>query len=259
MPALLEVRLPDGTLILRSPLLAACGFDHAFSTAVGPDDTVFDLSSPGHSPRDTPPETLQSAIDRFVATVAAGTTIATTRQVHGDAVTTADRASDAEADAIASHDPTRLVAVRTADCVPILLGCRRRGVVAAIHAGWRGLVNDVLAAAVRHLVDDGADPADLVAAIGPAIGVEAFEIGPEVAEAFRAAGLASAIHDRTPRPHADLHAAARARLLNAGLSENAIDGSPVCTASDRRFFSHRRDDGRTGRHLSAIRCWRRPG
>lgn len=259
MSDLLEVRLPDGTLILRSPLLTACGFDHAFSTAIGPDDAAFDLSSPGHSPLDTPAAELRAALARFVELVAAGTTLATARQVHGDTVTTADRAADAEADAIAGDDPSRLVAIRTADCVPILLGCRRRGAVVAVHAGWRGLVADVPAAAVRHLTAEGSEPTDLVAAIGPAIGVDAFEIGPEVAAAFRTAGLDAAVVDRTPRPHADLHAAARRRLREAGLADEAIDGAPTCTASDARFFSHRRDAGRTGRHLSAIRSLASPG
>lgn len=258
MPALTERRHPDGMMILQSPLLSAAGFDHAFSTAIGDDGRPFDLSSPGNSPLGTPATRLRDDLQRFTSTVAPTVTLVTTRQVHGDVVVDAATAAEAQADAIACDDPGLLVAVRTADCVPILLGCRRRGAVVAIHAGWRGLVADVPAAAVRHLVADGSASDDLVAAIGPAIGVEAFEIGHEVADAFHESGLSAAVHDRIPRPHADLHAAARQRLIDAGLAPDRIDGVECCTAADRRYFSHRRDEGRTGRHLSAIRSLASP-
>ncbi len=257
MPALHESPQADGTLLLRSGLLEELGFQHAFSTSIGPDGEPFDLSSPGNSPLDSDPDHLRRNLATFVGHVAPGTSPATVHQVHGDVVVNIEAASGARADAIASTDPSRLAAIRTADCVPILLACRRRGAVAAIHAGWRGIVSDMPGAAVRHLLEAGSRPEDLVAAIGPAIGIDAFEIGPEVAEAFRAAGLESAVSRRVPRPHADLHHATQRRLIAAGVADIAIDGLPWCTSGDRRLFSHRRDRGRTGRQFAAIRCWHR--
>jgi YfiH family protein len=257
MIPLIEEGLADGLVVLRSRLLLEAGFPHAFSTAVGPGDARFDLSRPGQSPMDTPPDRLETNLRRFRDSIDPATVIASPRQVHGTSLTTAGLAETSEADLVTSLDPTRLAAIRTADCVPILMGCRRRGEVVAIHAGWRGIVGNAPTVAIRHLEAAGSTAADLVAAIGPAIGVEAFQVGPEVAEACRAAGLGEAVVDRTPRPHVDLHLAARRLMLNAGLSPGAIDGAPVCTLTDPRFFSHRGDEGRTGRQLSAIRCWQR--
>jgi YfiH family protein len=186
-------------------------------------------------------------------------TLAAPRQIHGTAIASTRIAESSEADLVAGQDPDRLAAVRTADCVPILMGCRLRGEVVAIHAGWRGVVADAPGVAVRHLVAAGSQPHDIVAAIGPAIGPDAFEVGPEVAAAFRDAGLAEVVLDRSPRPHVDLHQAATRLLIDAGVDPAAIDGLPICTVADHRFFSHRRDRGRTGRHLSAIRCWHHSG
>jgi YfiH family protein len=255
MSDLIDDLLADGTLVLRSRILLAAGFQHAFSTGLGPEGRRFDLSRPGQSPMETPVDELAANLRRFADAVAVGTTIASPRQVHGVSIAEADVAESTPADLVASTDPTRLAAVRTADCVPILLGCRRRGAVVAVHAGWRGIVGDAPGTAVRHLVSHGSTAADLVAAIGPAIGLDAFEVGPEVAAEFTAAGLGSAVDPRQPKPHVDLHAAARQRLLAAGLAADAIGGASICTAQDPRFFSHRGDRGRTGRHLSAIRCW----
>ena len=119
MPALQESHQADGTLLLRSTLLDGLGFQHAFSTAIGPAGEVFDLSSPGNSPLDSAPERLRRNLEVFVAGVAPGTLPATVHQVHGDVVVEAEAARGARADAIASTDPSRLAAVRTADCVPI--------------------------------------------------------------------------------------------------------------------------------------------
>lgn len=252
MTALRDDRLPDGTLLLRSPLLESEGIPHAFSTALGPEGRCFDLSRPGHSPLETPSNRLESDIGRFAAAVVPDGILSSPRQVHGIDIVDACVADDSSADATCTSDPGRIAAIRTADCVPILLACPRRNEVIAIHAGWRGLVADAPGSAVRALVSRGSDPGDLVAAIGPAIGVSAFEIGEEVAAEFETAGLKDTLRPGTPRPHGDLHQAATLRLLGSGIPPTRIDGEPTCTASSPRFFSHRRDQGRTGRHLSAI-------
>ena len=252
MPALRDHQLADGTLLLRSPLLESLGFPHAFSTAIGPQGRRFDLSRPGHSPLETSPERLRTDIDRFASEVVPGAILSAPRQVHGIDIVDACIADEASADATWTGDPRRIAAIRTADCVPILVACPDRNEVMAIHAGWRGLVSDAPGTAVRMLVSRGSNSARLIAAIGPAIGLTAFEIGEEVVAEFERSGLGGALRPGSPRPHGDLHLAARERLLESGLSPTGIDGEPACTASSPRFFSHRRDHGRTGRHLSAI-------
>ena len=173
------------------------------------------------------------------------------KQVHGCGVAQggADRPG-CEADAAIARNPGQVCAVMTADCLPLLL-CNRHGTsIAAIHAGWRGLASGVIESALAEL---GADPAELLAWLGPAIGPNAFEVGPEVRAAFLAANPALA-HAFSPRPGdkwlADLYALARARLTAAGVAR--IFGGDYCTyAAPDLFFSFRRD-GATGRMASLI-------
>jgi YfiH family protein len=158
------------------------------------------------------------------------------------------------ADAIVSDQPHHMLVVRMADCPTALLADESGRVAAAVHAGWRGIVAGVLPAAVRTFRDRfGVDPARLTAAIGPCIGLQRYEVGPEVAEAFREAGLGEAIDERiAPRPHADLTRAAVIQLQGMGLSPEAIEASDRCTHREaKEFFSYRRDQGQTG-HMAAV-------
>lgn len=171
------------------------------------------------------------------------------RQVHGGEVWRVGpdlvKPGDAPcADALVCAEPGRLLVIRTADCVPVLLA--GAGEVAAVHAGWRG----VLAGVVPRAVAAMAGP--VVAAIGPCIGLEHFEVGEEVAAAFEAAGLGEAVvRDRWPRAHVDLALAVEGQLRRAGVTE--IDVTDRCTFRDAgEFFSHRRDAGRTGRMAAVI-------
>lgn len=172
-------------------------------------------------------------------------------QVHGCEI--ADAASAAigcEADAMVAHGPGRVCAVMTADCLPVLLCDESASHVAAVHAGWRGLVSGVVERAVERL---GSDPAALLAWLGPAIGPQAFEVGEEVRDAFLAAD-AGCGHAFRPSPQgrwlADIYALARRRLARAGVER--VWGGDLCTFSEpERFFSYRRD-GRTGRMASLI-------
>ena len=173
------------------------------------------------------------------------------QQVHGTAaVDIAKMAKTVEADAAFCREPGRVCAVMTADCLPVLFCDRSGSVVAAAHAGWRGLLAGVLETSIA-----GMDvPADQILVwLGPAIGPQNFEVGQEVRDAFVARDVAAhaAFH-----PHgagkwlADLYWLARQRLNAAGVT--AIYGGELCTVADaKRFFSYRRD-GVTGRMASLI-------
>ena len=182
------------------------------------------------------------------------------RQVHGTGVlrvddrlpygnATAERArmvDEPEADAAVTDVPGAVLAVLTADCLPVVLAARGGGEVAVAHAGWRGLAAGVLERTVAAMA---AAPGDLVAWLGPAAGPEAYEVGAEVRDAFVAGDPGAGAAFRPSRPghwHVDLYALARLRLQAAGLSAADIHGGGLCTITDRRFFSHRRD-GRSGR------------
>jgi YfiH family protein len=173
------------------------------------------------------------------------------RQVHGNAVVDVTVAQpDCEADANYARRAGTVCAVLTADCLPILV-CDGGGTrVAAVHAGWRGLLNGVVENAVRTLNIPGRE---LLAWLGPAIGPLAFEVGDEVRAAYIASDPATAEHF-TPSPAgrwlADLYGLARQRL--ARVHVDRVYGGHWCTASDAsRFYSYRRD-GVTGRMASLI-------
>ena len=154
---------------------------------------------------------------------------ATVRQVHGSAVAVADRPGDqGEADAIVTTVPGLGLAVFTADCIPIVL--EGPGVVAVVHAGWRGLVAGVVASARTAMEALGRPP--LRAALGPAIGPCCFEVGPEVAARF--AGYRSETTWGTVS--VNLRAAAAASMTGI-----EVWTDPGCTRCGAGFFSHRRD------------------
>ncbi len=173
------------------------------------------------------------------------------KQVHGTRCIDADACEPgSEADAGFSRSGRRACAVLTADCLPLLLCDEAGSVVAAAHAGWRGLVAGVIEATVAAMQRPGSA---LLAWLGPAIGPRAFEVGDEVRAAFTAAD--SAARDAFV-PHGsgkwlcDLHALARLRLHKLGVQRIHADAS--CTFEDRaRFYSYRRD-GVTGRTASLI-------
>ncbi len=180
--------------------------------------------------------------------------LATVHQVHGAAVALADgRAAEAlaatDADALVAAEPGRCVGVYTADCVPVLLD-DGEGRVAAAHAGWRGTVAGVAAAAVEALVSRGARRDRIAAALGPSIGPCCFEVGADVAARF---GRFAVARPGGARPHVDLWAANAAQLAAAGVPRERIDASPPCSMCDEeRFYSFRRDGGSIGQMLSFI-------
>jgi YfiH family protein len=174
------------------------------------------------------------------------TQLATLKQIHSSECVPADGRSGilGEGDALLDDTPGSVVAVKTADCVPILLADERRRAVAAVHAGWRGTVAQIVRRAVDSMRDRfGTAPSDLHAAIGPAIGKCCYEVGPEVAAHFGGQG----------RGHIDLPAANRDQLAAAGLDPSRIYVANLCTRCNAAdFHSFRRDKEASGRLHSFI-------
>jgi YfiH family protein len=173
------------------------------------------------------------------------------KQVHGTLVADAERVgAPLEADAACTRVPRVVCAVLTADCLPLLLCNADGSMVAAVHAGWRGLSGGVIEAAVRRF-----DPphAQLRAYLGPAISARAYEVGEDVHQAFTARGAEDAAAfaaKGSGKYWCDLYHLARLHLARAGITR--VSGGEFCTYSDpARFYSYRRD-GRTGRTAALI-------
>jgi YfiH family protein len=172
--------------------------------------------------------------------------LATLKQIHSASCVAAEgrRGILGQGDALLEDTPGAVVAVKTADCVPILLADDRRRAVAAVHAGWRGTAAHITASAVAAMRERfGTDPAGLHAAIGPAIGPCCYEVGPEVAEQFGERG----------RVRLDLAEMNRRQLLDSGVTASRIYASNLCTmCRAEEFDSFRRDGDAAGRIFSFI-------
>lgn len=186
--------------------------------------------------------------------------LALVRQVHGDRVVEAAApqaafsAPSVDADAVWTSAPGQAVGVTVADCVPLLLLDVRTRRVAAVHAGWKGAWARIAQRAVEALAAAGTRPRDLRAAIGPCIRPCCYEVSDELAERFAAGFGAGAAVQQGARRHLDLPFAVRASLLAAGVPAAQIDADFPCTACSPGLFSHRRDQGLTGRQLGFITC-----
>lgn len=211
---------------------------------------------------------------------ASGLALVTLRQFHSDVVCNfeASPAEPSRGDASATSHPGLLLGVQTADCVPILLVDPKRRAVAAVHAGWRGTLQRIVAKAVGHMhMQFGSRPADLLAALGPAIGGCCYEVGTEVGTQFlsqfpNAANWFDELRtgdepnplqwlNMMPPGHQpppknvllDLRKANRAHLLDAGVPSANIFVSDLCTACRRDLlFSYRKEGKESGRLMSVI-------
>lgn len=171
--------------------------------------------------------------------------LATVKQVHSSTCVAAEgrRGVLGEADALTENRPGAVVAVKTADCIPVLLADERNRAVAAIHAGWRGTVAHIVERAVETMTARyGTRPAELHAAIGPGIGKCCYEVGPEVAAQFGLQG----------RAHLDLPEENRRQLVNIGIPGARVYVSGLCTMCGDEFHSFRRDRESAGRMYTFI-------
>jgi len=201
--------------------------------------------------------------------------ICTPEQVHGDVI---DRVGTAEmgrgaleyadaikgCDALITNEPGVPLMLCFADCTPILFIDPVHHAVGIAHGGWKGTVSRIAAKTVQRLADEfGTQPEDLLVGIGPSIGPECFEVGEEVADAFRDTfgayeqviiSYGDNLPDgERPRPHVNLWEANRVQLLEAGVPAANIDVAGVCTCCQNKwYFSYRAEQGRTGRLAAVI-------
>jgi YfiH family protein len=214
------------------------------------------------------------------------TPLITLRQVHSNVLvvgTAADcrRQIPHRGDGLMTDEPGLLLGVQTADCIPVLVADRKRRVVAAFHAGWRGTVKRIVESGIgRMRLEYGSRPEDLVAAIGPGVSACCYAVGDEVLSAFEsqfvyASDLFHEVDDADevrrkypmlfltqrapghspmgPSLHVDLVEANRRQLMDAGLNRKAIKATGGCTSCHRElFFSHRASHGHAGRMMSVI-------
>jgi purine-nucleoside/S-methyl-5'-thioadenosine phosphorylase / adenosine deaminase len=247
----------NGLVYYVSPSLEEIGVPHAFSTRIGgispPPFDSLNLGNPsGTEVKDQWMNIYENYARLQAAIACADRARAWVHQVHGGDVIRCDGSfeSGVNADALVTNDARRLLSVRVADCAPVLLASDDGRIVAAVHAGWRG----VLAGVAVNAVDQMRCPASkIVAAIGPCIGFDPFEVGLEVLEAFeREFGSDAPIRRGADgKGHVDLKAALAIQLRKIGV--NRIDATDRCTfAHADEFFSHRRDKGVTGRMAAMI-------
>ncbi|MFB3814047.1 MAG: peptidoglycan editing factor PgeF [Terriglobales bacterium] len=280
MPSRPQIEVLRAGTLARLPWLV-----HGFSTRLGGWSECYggDTLNLGFTKDDS-----RAAVERnraaFVAAVgASGWPLAAVRQFHSDLVWRADCEHPGAGDGLLTGAPGTLLAVRTADCLPILLADVKKRAVAAVHAGWRGTLKRIAEKAVGEMRRCfGSRPEDLRAAIGPGIHACCYEIGEEVREQFQSQFAyadalftetkeSDTIHERYPllfliqrapghiEPHLpvkirlDLTEANRRQLLAAGLNPRSIWASPLCTACRTDLlFSHRAEKGHTGRMMAVI-------
>jgi YfiH family protein len=253
---------PTGVVYYGSRLLDAAGVPHAFSTRLGgvsaPPFDSLNLGNPNGCDSQDPWERVYEnyALLHFAIGLG-GKDRLWVHQVHGPDVHAVRVGqpfeSGVKGDAMTSDDPDRAIAIRVADCVPILVATTNGKLVAAIHAGWRGVVANVVGATINQLRERGGST--FVAAIGPCIGFDAFEVGPEVLAEFQRLFEEQAPIRRMDdgKGRVDLREGVRMQLIGAGLADHQIDTSDRCTSRDaEEFFSHRRDRGVTGRMAALI-------
>lgn len=253
----------SGVPLLRSALLAAVpGIDHGFATREGGvSGGPYASLNLGASAGDDP-ASIRANRRRFAAAFARPLdALVIGEQRHGSDVAVAGEGpmlaaggrGQAGVDAVITDARGPLLMVLSADCVPILMAAADGRAVAAVHAGWRGAAEGVVANAVRGLWEAyGVAASELVVAIGPAIEGGCYEVDRPVIEAF-GAGHPALAPGRPGRAMLDLAGAAAAQLVEAGVAPERTEALPYCTACRADlFFSYRRDGDPTGRTGAAI-------
>jgi len=261
--------LPPGTTeipFIQSDALTSCGFVHAYSTRLG-GVSSFPAASLNMDYKIDNGENIVENMRRFFTVLGVRDwPLFTPKQVHLNKVFVLSLGStwnndSIEADAIVTNLTRVLLGVRTADCLPILVGDPVKKSVGIIHAGWRGTVSRVAEKAIEAMTRElGSDPANCVAAFGPCICEDCYEVKSDVvkkfAEAFGPDNFMKWV-DPGKTALADLKGANRSQLLKMGLKPENVFVSPFCTVHQNDlFFSNRRegkiDPAKVGRMLNVI-------
>ena len=236
---------------------------HGFSTRSGGVSAASGLLNLGHVPWDTGDRVAENQ-RRYLSAIGAGDTrLATLLQTHSDRIHIIDNNpalwnAQTEGDALITRTPGVALAVRTADCFPILIADPRTPTVAAVHAGWRGTLARILSKTVAVMARScGCDPSSLLVAVGPGIRSCCFEVGPEVValcrREFPDATLAVPGPHRQGKYLMDLPAALRHQALECGIEPARIFDLGLCSrCTPDDFFSYRRESHRAGRMMGAI-------
>lgn len=239
---------------LVSPLLNSLGISHGFTTRLG-----------GVSTGNFSSFNLHKNVGESLSTVEANWQILAKKaafslsrlcqvfQVHGNKVVYLEQPEidQHEADGMMTRHSLTL-SIKMADCVPILI-TDNRGTVAALHAGWRGTLSNIIKNCIDLFKLHGSSPSQLYAAIGPSIGPCCFVVTKEVADLFKHSLPSTVSQIDTDLYKVNLWQANAFWLLQAGIPSSKIDAFPPCTACHPHlFYSHRRDKGQTGRHLAFI-------
>lgn len=245
---------------INAPALQLAGIRHGFFGRAGGVSTgLFASLNMSTTTGDDPLHVAQNRAQVAAAFGASSEQMATVRQVHSARVATIAEAGDhGEADAMVTKQPNLLLGILTADCTPILLADPESRVIGAAHAGWKGATTGIIANTVERMRQLGADPARILAVIGPAISAASYEVGPDFAEALLRdhPDAASRIGKPAPgaREHFDLPGFVADRLRAAGVG--TVHDLAICTYADPdRWFSHRRathEGTTTGRQISLI-------
>ena len=260
-----EHTAPNGVTYLTAPTIAC---RHAFTTRIGGVSTG-DQAGLNLSVSRDPDFSHVRENYRLLGEATGIDTgrMAFTKQVHGSVVRTVTAADvhvlgepmPYEADGLVTNEPGLALICFTADCVPVLLCDARRGVIAAVHCGWRSSVADILARALDAMCALGASPETVSAAVGPAISRCCFEVGGEVVDAVDAylggdsAGLWTRAEGREGKYFLDLKGANARRLVQLGVPKEAIAVSDDCTfCLHDKYWSHRYTKGRRGNQGALI-------
>lgn len=250
---------------------------HGFSTRHGGVSTVYQPESDlnlGWTKDDDPANV---AVNRRLlvaaATGTAATPLVTLRQIHSATSVTVENAASLpsfvnaegralrEADGLITAAPGILLGIQTADCVPVLVADTQKRVVATFHAGWRGTAARIVEQGIAQMVSDfGSQTKDIIAAVGPSIGPCCYTVGEEVHTTFTtnfSYGESLFHTDTAAALHLDLWAANHRQLLDSGIPESRITVIGECTGctglpTSRRYFSHRCENGFTGRMMNVI-------
>jgi YfiH family protein len=236
---------PHGPVYYTSPLLSDLGVRHAFSTRIGGVSTgpfaSLNLGNPAGAPVQDPPENLAGNYRRLSLAAGLPDVRCWSHQVHGCGVQYVEPGavfqSGVPGDALISTDTFRCISIRAADCAAVLVSSCDGRTIAAIHAGWRGVVGEVIPRTLEAMHARGAIP--YAAAVFPCISYEHFEVGPEVVEAFERLGLPARLVGGG-KGRAGVAEACEVQLRRAGVEQVELSG--MCTyANAAEFFSHRRD------------------